>query len=256
VSDVLVLCYHAVSPSWSAPLSVTPDALEQQLSALVRRGWRGATFSQAVFDPPSQRTLAVTFDDAFASVIERAKPILASLELPGTVFVPTAFMAERQPLKWDGIDQWLQTPDADELLGMDWSDLGELSEHGWEIGSHTCSHPHLMALDDSGVHAELADSLEQCRAKLGGRCQTIAYPYGEVDRRVATIAKDAGYEAGACLDSNLARHNALRWPRIGIYHRDGRLRFQLKRIRLTRLMRASRFWPSTTPTGAHGGASG
>ena len=43
MSDVLVLCYHAVSPSWPAPMSIAPDAFERQLRFLVRRGYRAAT---------------------------------------------------------------------------------------------------------------------------------------------------------------------------------------------------------------------
>src|SRR5205085_9051635 len=86
LSDVLVLCYHAVSPTWGASLSVTPDEFESQLRTLLRRGWRGATFRDAVLRPPWPRTLAVTFDDAFLSVLELAHPILARLGLPATVF--------------------------------------------------------------------------------------------------------------------------------------------------------------------------
>jgi peptidoglycan/xylan/chitin deacetylase (PgdA/CDA1 family) len=63
MSDVLVLCYHAVSVRWPAELSVTPERLEEQLRLLVRRGFKGATFHQAVIAPPAPRTLAVTFDD-------------------------------------------------------------------------------------------------------------------------------------------------------------------------------------------------
>ena len=247
MTDVLVLCYHAVSPSWTAALSVTPDALERQLGALVRRGWKGATFSQAVFDPPAPRTLAVTFDDAFASVHERAEPILTSLGLPASVFVPTAFMSHRQPLRWDGIDQWQQTPHANELQGMDWNDLGELAELGWEIGSHTCTHPHLTALDDASVRTELVDSRQQCRANVGSECTAIAYPYGDIDRRVAMIARDAGYQTGGCLNSNLVPRGPLRWPRIGVYHADERWRFELKALLIMRLLRASRLWPSSDP---------
>ena len=51
MSDVLVLCYHGVSARWPASLTITPEQLEQQLSFLVRRGYRGATFEQAVLSP-------------------------------------------------------------------------------------------------------------------------------------------------------------------------------------------------------------
>src|SRR3954469_21309762 len=101
----LVLCYHAVSERWSAPLSVTPDRLRAQLRLLLRAGYTGATFSDALLAPPAARTLAVTFDDAFASVIELAFPILDRLGLPATVFVATDFARERRPLSWPGIDR-------------------------------------------------------------------------------------------------------------------------------------------------------
>ena len=44
MGDPLVLCYHAVSERWPAPLSVTPDAFERQLRRLSRGGFRGVTF--------------------------------------------------------------------------------------------------------------------------------------------------------------------------------------------------------------------
>lgn len=146
MSDVLVLAYHAVSPTWKAALSVTPETLEAQLTRLVNRGWHGATFTEAVLRPPYQRTLAVTFDDAFKSVLVWAQPILARLGLRATVFVPTAFMSRRQPLLWPGIDDWLDTEFASELEGMCWEDLPTLVLQGWEIGSHTCTHPKLTRL--------------------------------------------------------------------------------------------------------------
>src|ERR1019366_30327 len=199
MTEVLVLCYHAVSPTWTATLSVTPDALERQLSLLVRRGWRGATFSEAVLDPPSQRTLAVTFDDAFASVRSLAEPILSKLELPATVFAPTAFMSNRQCLQWDGIEHWQQTPAAHEVTGMDWNDLAELVDRGWEVGSHAHTHPRLPGLDDQALRFELETSSEACRESLRRPCRSIAYPYGDVDRRVVQSAREAGYVTGAAL---------------------------------------------------------
>lgn len=242
MTDVLVLCYHAVSPSWTADLSVGPEVFERQLSLLVRRGWRGTTFTEAVLEPKASRTLAVTFDDAFASVSKLAEPILSSFGLPATVFVPTAFMSRRQPLLWDGIDHWQRTAAADELTGMDWTELAELADRGWEVGSHTRTHPHLTQLPEHALRHELETSLEECRDCLGRPCRSIAYPYGDVDTRVAEHARQAGYVAGASLSSSLARVGAFRWPRVGIYHCDVGNRLELKLNRTVRRWRASRFW--------------
>ncbi len=246
MTEVLVLCYHAVSPSWTAALSVTPDALERQLTFLVRRGWRCTTFTDAVLGPPAKRTLAVTFDDAFRSVRELAEPILSALGIPGTVFAPTAFMSHHQQLNWEGIDHWQQKPTAHELTCMDWDDLAELADRGWEIGSHTRTHPHLTRLDEPTLRHELEGSLQECRDRLGRPCRSIAYPYGEVDTRVSRRAREAGYVAGATLPVGQRGHGPFRWPRVGIYHADDDHRFGLKMNPVVRHLRSSRLWLSAT----------
>jgi peptidoglycan/xylan/chitin deacetylase (PgdA/CDA1 family) len=246
VSEVLVLCYHAISPTWAAPLALSPELFERQMTMLLRRGWRATTFRNAVQDPPAAKSLAVTFDDAFASVYEQAYPILSSLGMPATVFAPTSFMSEPQPLHWSGIDHWLQTDSAPELRGMTWEDLGSLQEAGWEVGSHTRTHPRLTTLDDAAVRDELAESRHEISANLSAPCETVAYPYGDVDERVADAAESAGYLAGAALASGLRARGLQRWPRVGIYNGDQMWRFRLKMSRSTRLLRASRFWRSAT----------
>jgi peptidoglycan/xylan/chitin deacetylase (PgdA/CDA1 family) len=244
VSDVLVLCYHAVSERWPAALSVTAERLEEQLGLLVRRGYRGATFHDAVVAPPAPRTLAVTFDDAYRSVLERAFPILSRLELPGSVFVATDF-AGANPMAWPGIDRWLGGPYEPELAGMSWSELGELAEAGWEIGSHTRSHPHLTQLDDAALAAELRESKEACQERLGRPCRSLAYPYGDVDDRVVHAAGKAGYEAAGTLPKRFIRPRPLEWPRVGVYHGDDARRFRLKVSPAFRLLRRSPVWVAT-----------
>ena len=131
MGDVLVLCYHAVSPTWNATFSVTPDTLERQLSSLSAPAGE-ARRSAKRFSIRWRQTLAVTFDDGFASVFEVAEPILTRLGLRGTVFAPTAFMAERQHLSWQGIELWIGTPHEHELRCMTWDELGQLTDRGWE----------------------------------------------------------------------------------------------------------------------------
>lgn len=243
MSEVMVLCYHAVSPSWQAVLSVSPDALETQLKQLVGNGWRGATFTDAVFRPPWRRTLAVTFDDAFSSVLNLARPIMGELGLVGTVFVPTSFADERRLLEWPGFDAWSSTPDAGELECLTWDQLGRLAGEGWEIGSHTVTHPRLTQLDDATLASELEASRAVCIERVG-RCDCIAYPFGDVDDRVVAATRRAGYGCAATLSSSLAPLGPHRWPRIGIYNADVTWRFRLKVNRAMRIARASRLWPA------------
>jgi peptidoglycan/xylan/chitin deacetylase (PgdA/CDA1 family) len=126
---------------------------------------------------------------------------------------------------------------------MDWDELGGLSDLGWEIGSHTRTHPRLTALDEQTLREELTVSMHECADHLGVPCRSIAYPYGDVDQRVAERAREAGYVAGAGLSSSLKPLGAHRWPRIGIYHEDVDQRFRLKMNPVMRRWRASQLWP-------------
>jgi peptidoglycan/xylan/chitin deacetylase (PgdA/CDA1 family) len=233
VSDTLVLCYHAISDSWPASLAVSADQLRTQLERLVKRGYRGVTFSEAVAGGHSGRTLAVTFDDAYRSTL-LAEPILAALGLPGTVFVPTAHVDSGEPMSWGGIDQWLGGPHESELLCMDATDLQALASAGWEIGAHTHSHPHLTTLDDASLARELDESRERVEQTTGVRCRSLAYPYGDFDHRVAAAARAAGYQAACTLDVGSYGGDPLIWPRVGIYRGEPDWRVALKCAPLAR----------------------
>jgi peptidoglycan/xylan/chitin deacetylase (PgdA/CDA1 family) len=241
VRDVLILCYHAVSERWPADLVVTPTDLERQLGLLAARGYRGATFHDAVHAPPAPRTLAVTFDDSYRSVLTLAAPILSRFDLPGTVFVPTGFAGGDSPMAWPGIDQWLGGPYETELLPMSWDELGSLAAAGWEIGSHTRTHPRLTEVEGVALAEELEGSRRECEAGSGRRCRSLAYPYGDVDDRVVEAARSAGYTAAGGLPGPvLWPPIALRWPRIGIYRPDILARFRLKVSTRFRSLRARR----------------
>ena len=244
MADVLVLCYHAVSERWPAPLSVTPEALEEQLGLLVRRGYRGATFGSVVTEPPSEPTVVVTFDDAFASVGSLAAPILRGLGLPGSVYAVTQYPeAPERPMAWDGIDHWLGTEHEHELRPLSWEALGELAEAGWEVGSHTRTHPRLTAAGDAELSEELEGSRTSLSERLGRDCGTLAYPYGDHDERVVAAAGRAGYEAACTLPARFPRPWPLAWPRVGVYHDDDLRRYRLKVSRPMRALRATPLWP-------------
>jgi peptidoglycan/xylan/chitin deacetylase (PgdA/CDA1 family) len=241
--DVLVLCYHALSERWPAALSTTPRDFEAHVSLLARRGYRGVTFEEAVQGPAAQRALAITFDDAFRSVFELARPILERHRMPATVFVPTVFAGTEMPMSWTGIEQWSGSEYETELMPMSWEQLGRLAADGWEIGSHTRSHARLTVVDHERLTEELADSREDCERQLGLPCRSLAYPYGDHDQRVVEAAKAAGYRAAGTLPARLPRvADAHAYPRVGVYHSDPSWRFRLKISPAMRRLRASSVW--------------
>lgn len=69
----------------------------------------------------------------------------------------------------------------------DWNEVVELCRVlGAKLGWHTWSHRNLCELPDAEVRKELTPPFPM---------KYLAYPYGNVDTRVARIAQEMGYEA-------------------------------------------------------------
>lgn len=222
----LVLGYHTVSETWENSVAVRPQALRQQLETTLRAGYEPVTFSEAVASP-ERRVVAVTFDDAFLAVRDLALPVLDGLGMVATLFVPTSFVTHGHDLSWEGYDA--RTSGAGrEMSPLSWDDVRGLADRGWEVGSHTRVHPHLPRLDDAALLEELTWSRRECSAALGTTCRSLAYPYGDVDRRVRAAAEAAGYTAAAALGPQWRRRDPLWWHRTGVYRGDDLDRFRTK----------------------------
>lgn len=131
-------------------------------------------------DPPAglaDAMISLTFDDGFASVYENALRELAAAGLPSTQYVVSGLV---------GTGGYMSA-----------GQIAELARAGHEIGSHTVSHADLSTLSDAELTAELVDSkaaLEQLAA--GSSVESLAYPYGTANERVADAARAAGYRSG------------------------------------------------------------
>jgi peptidoglycan/xylan/chitin deacetylase (PgdA/CDA1 family) len=243
----LILAYHAVDSGWASTLAVSEQALAAQAAHFRARGYVGLTLSEAERRraggtlPP--RSVVFTFDDAYASV-RRGAAILDRHGFPGTVFVVTSFAGSGEPMRWFGVEDE-PTP---QMRPLGWDELTGLAERGWEVGSHTVTHPLLTALP----HAELEHELKSSRAEIErrlGRCTSLAYPYGVADARVASAAAAAGYAVACSLTGVEMTDEPLRRHRVWIGSADVGLRLRtkvsrpalrLRRTAVARLARAAR----------------
>jgi peptidoglycan/xylan/chitin deacetylase (PgdA/CDA1 family) len=191
----LVLCYHAVSPTWEHRLSIHPDLLLRQVRVLSRF-----------------RQVHVTFDDAFRSTGTVFRD-LERLGLPVQIFVCTKYALVGAPLT---IPE-LAGDDPEQLATMNWDELREQAARGVAIGSHAVSHPHLTTLSEDDLRRELNESKEEIEDRLGRPCEDLAYPYGEHDQRVRAAARAAGYRRAYALRGS--RSDAYAAPRLDLYRR-------------------------------------
>ena len=230
----LVLAYHGISERWQHPLAVSESMLLRHVRLLLARRYKPVSLEVAL--TARGRLVHVSFDDAFTSVA-RVLPALAELGVPVTVFACSDHAASGAPLDVPELRQEMAAHPG-ELETMTWEGLRELVVQGVEVGSHTCSHPHLPELGDDELRRELAESRERLEDELHRPCAFLSYPYGEQDARVRDAARRAGYEAAVALPGIDAPPDQFAFPRIGIYQRDGVARATLKTSALRRSAKA------------------
>jgi len=119
--------------------------------------------------------LVLSFDDALASQLRNAVPVLAEFHITGLFFVMPAFR--------DGRHEYL-----------DAAGIRALHDAGHIVGAHTCNHPSLTLLSLVALDAEL-DCRHLIENIVGVPVRYLAYPNGAVNETVLAATAQAGYRA-------------------------------------------------------------
>lgn len=126
MSPLRVLTYHRIADPDDTPeldpalVSATPETFRRQMEHL-RKRYHPVTVEQVVEACSKEggtlpeRAVHVTVDDAYRDFAEHAWPILRELEIPVTVFVPTAYPDQpERALWWDRLHRAMVRGTEDE----------------------------------------------------------------------------------------------------------------------------------------------
>ncbi|MCL6441157.1 MAG: polysaccharide deacetylase family protein [Thermoleophilum sp.] len=181
---VPLLGFHEVRdppPSARYPaLYLDPAKFAMIIDWLRRHGFRAVTLARlvAAWRGRAQlpaRPIVLTFDDGYASVYRNAFPLLGRLRWPAVVNLEVAA---------------LHSPD-----GLRPRQVRRLVAAGWEIASHTLTHPDLTRTGTAQLERELRGSRRAIARLFGVRATDFCYPAGRFDRRVERAVARAGYQA-------------------------------------------------------------
>jgi peptidoglycan/xylan/chitin deacetylase (PgdA/CDA1 family) len=173
-----VLTYHSIDSSGS-PISTAPAAFRRQLEWLERERVAVMPLDEVVSAPEGTRAAALTFDDGFANFETEAAPLLLERRWPVTLFVVSDRVGRDNA--WGD----REVGGIPTLPLLDWPTLGRLAERGVALGCHTRTHPRLSTVHDAALADEIGASGERIERETGRRPDWFAYPYGDVDDRVA-----------------------------------------------------------------------
>lgn len=169
-------------------------------------------------------TAAITFDDAFVSVMENAVPILKEQGLTAGIFVPAGNLGRRP--QWDIPGN---SSDKDEMI-MSEEQISELDKDGFEIFSHTLSHPRLTQIDNIKLKNEIIRSKQILEEIVDHEVPAISYPHGAYNEMVCRIARQAGYKFGFTIDPVMVDETTdnLSIGRFSVSPSESMMKFKLK----------------------------
>lgn len=176
-----ILTWHSLDRSGS-PISVTPEEFQRQVAWLSGGLVRVVSVEELLGMTDDVAAVALTFDDGFVNFAKEAFPRLRQHGLPVTLFIVTGHVGRDN--RWGGRGD----PGIPVLPLLDWDALGRLRDEGVTLGAHTRTHPHLSRCGAAELQAELVLGAEEMQRRLGERPRGLAYPYGDVDSRVAEAA--------------------------------------------------------------------
>jgi peptidoglycan/xylan/chitin deacetylase (PgdA/CDA1 family) len=188
-----VLVFHRVTDEIPEDGLTVSTARFRRICAMLRRGFRvvplGEVFRIARSgEPVPRRTVAITFDDCYGDNLLAAR-VLAEHRLPACFFVPTAFVGTQHVFPWD---QGLKP-----LANLSWDEVREMADLGFEIGSHSVTHPDFGTIAAAQARQEFVESRACLEDQLGRRVRWFAFPFGMRQNfrlEWLRLAEDAGYE--------------------------------------------------------------
>ena len=229
-----VLCYHRIeTPPASAPRDsnfTEPSRFSEHLAMLATCGMTGVSIGAiALWQrglctlPP--RPVAITFDDAYASVPESGLPQLVARGWSATIFAVSGQLG--------GTNAWDAGAPVATLLTA--AALRDATAAGFEIGSHSQRHRNLKAQPAAVLDDELAGSRNVLEQQLGSAVRSFAFPYGSHDRHALQHVGHAGYDAACTLKrwANSRRSNPLRMGRLSA---GGPISSSMLFLKLSKLM--------------------
>ncbi len=185
----VVLEYHHISDKTPKSTSISPAKFNAQMDYLANNHFNIVSVV-ALADKLRKgetlpdKTVAISFDDSYATVYQAAYPILKKRGWPFTFFVNTAAVSTSS-------------------LFVTWDQLREMSRYGVTIANHTMYHNHLPRLRNNEtrsqwrdrIKAEIEQAQKTIEREIGSAPKIFAYPFGEYDIELQKLLKELDFVA-------------------------------------------------------------
>ena len=186
----VILQYHHVSNDTPTSTSISPLQFEAHMQYLADNSFRVISLSELMNSirkqqPIPDKTVAITFDDAYLDILTHGKPILDKFNYPFTIFINPGIVNQ----------------ESEHYLS--WQQLNKMGDEGVIIANHGFNHDSLARISEGFTEKEwlekqttlLIKAEKVIEEKTGQSWHYFAYPYGEYTPAIQQWIKDNDFIA-------------------------------------------------------------
>lgn len=234
IQDIKVLMYHRLLSDREAQnhshwTGVSISDFEEHLKMLESFNFTPITFNDLRLHLNEElqlpkKPVIITFDDGYKDFYELGYPLMQKYGFRAVVFA----LGDRSIRE----NIWDDPNEVERVPLMSDEELIKISENGFEIGAHSCTHPRLTTLKEKDLDREIKESKENLESLLGKEVYSFCYPYGLENMKVRQAVKNAGFDFGCTVYTGPLRfgeslHNI---HRITIKNGMGALSFAMRML--------------------------
>ncbi len=198
-SNAVILAYQRVGEDTSPATSISEEQFASNIRELIDGNYHIAPLGEIVDaltrnEELPDHTVAITFDGAYRSILNKAVPLLLGHHMPFTIF----FSSDQT----DG-----NTPEY-----MNWDDIKRLKkDQGVTLGLHPSSYTRLTDTPPDEMRRQVNNALARYREELKNDPSFFAYPFGEYTKTYRDIVAESGFKAAFGQQSGVA------WPESDMF---------------------------------------
>jgi peptidoglycan/xylan/chitin deacetylase (PgdA/CDA1 family) len=172
-----ILLYHAVAEQVvDGDLQVSPFAIQQHLAWGRQLGFQPASLVQVLSDSGS-KSLAITFDDALASIAPMLRTLIAQSIVPTVFLCPDSVGRE---------NSWASPGRTRERI-LNLAELIELRDEGLAFGCHGWDHRPYLRRHFADMSAEIERCLDWFGTQLQIQPSVFSWPFGLFDETAVEV---------------------------------------------------------------------
>ncbi len=181
-NSAVFIMYHRVGDGRYPTTNVTVEQFTEEMQYLHDQHYNVLPMPEIIAKLKNgqalpEKTIGISFDDAFDTVYNTAWPILKKYHYPITLFVAT----EPVDKNFKGM--------------MTWAQIKELAGQGVTIGDHTVTHAHLATANAVTLEKEIMTAKERIYQETGQQAVLFAYPFGEYSLNFPQLLAKLGFLA-------------------------------------------------------------